>query len=55
MKLDKGVRETMKTMADPNVPMFGDPSEYENMSKEEKEEETKRMMGLHKQWSGDTL
>ena len=41
--------------ADPKVPMFQDPEEYKTMSKEDREKETKRMMGLHKRWSGDAL
>jgi len=31
--------------------MFQDPSMYEDMTREEKEAETKRMMGMHKQWA----
>jgi len=32
--------------------MFQDPSMYENMTQEEREAETKRMMSMHKQWAG---
>lgn len=32
--------------------MFQDPSMYEDMTQEEREVETKRMMGMHKQWAG---
>lgn len=39
----------------PDVPLFRDPSDYETMSETEREEETQRMMGLHKRWSGDAL
>ena len=40
---------------DPNVPMFGDPTEYEHLSTEKREELTQRMMGKHKVWSGESL
>lgn len=33
---------------DPEVPLFGDPSEYEHMSEEERESLTQKMMGKHK-------
>jgi len=33
------------------LPLFGDPSQYEHMTQEERELETQRMMGLHKDWS----
>ena len=33
------------------VPMFGDPADYAKLSVEERESQTKRMMGLHKVWS----
>ena len=39
----------------PKVPLFRDPDEYEGLSEEEKESETKRMMGLHQSWSGDAI
>ena len=32
-------------------PIFKDPKEYEHMSDEEKEVETKRMMGFTKRWA----
>lgn len=34
------------------VPMFGDPKDYESLSKEEREEMTAKMMGKHKIWAG---
>ena len=33
------------------LPMFGDPSVYEGMTQEQREFETQRMMGLHKDWA----
>lgn len=34
-----------------DIPLFRDPSEYESMSQEEKEQLTQKMMGKHKQWA----
>jgi len=34
--------------------MFKDPSEYNHLSKEEKAELTKKMMGFHKGWVNKT-
>lgn len=34
--------------------MFKAPSEYAAMTPEERERETKRMMGMHKQWAAGT-
>jgi len=33
------------------VPFFGDPSEYEDLSDQEKDEMTKNMMRKHKNWA----
>ncbi len=33
------------------LPLFRDPSEYDDLSEEEKEELTKKMMGHHKNWA----
>lgn len=38
-----------------NVPLFGDPEEYKNLSDEEKENMTAKMMSKHKSWSGEKL
>ena len=35
------------------VPLFGNPDEYANMSSEEKEELTHKMMGKHKKWQSE--
>jgi len=35
------------------VPLFGNPDEYANMSSEEKEELTQKMMGKHKKWQSE--
>jgi len=35
--------------------MFKAPSEYAGMTPEERERETKRMMGMHKQWAAGTI
>ena len=43
-ELPEGVSEAKKFV-------FGDPSSYDSMSQEEREELTQEMMGNHKQWS----
>ena len=35
---------------EPSVPMFGDPSQYEKMSEEERNSQTEKMMSRHKSW-----
>ncbi len=35
------------------MPLFRDPSEYEDMSQEEKDKLTNNMMSQHKQWVGN--
>ena len=37
------------------VPLFGDPEAYKDMSEQEKENLTQKMLGKHKTWSGDKL
>lgn len=37
------------------VPLFGDPKDYESMSPEKREELTKKMLGKHKIWAGQSL
>lgn len=41
-------KSTSTKHVDPEVPLFGDPSEYDHMSEEERENLTKKMMGKHK-------
>jgi hypothetical protein len=36
------------------VPLFGDPKDYDSMSQEEREKLTKKMMGKHKVWAGQS-
>lgn len=33
-----------------DMPLFRDPEEYKNLSQEERDELTKKMMGQHRQW-----
>jgi hypothetical protein len=49
--LDKSEKKTEEK----NIFEFKDPAEYKNMTQEEKEELTKKMMGKHKAWAGDKL
>lgn len=39
-----------KTPQKQSLPVFGDPSEYENLSDAEKEQRTSEMMTSHKEW-----
>ena len=43
-----GEKTTQQANVDPEVPLFGDPKEYANMSDDEKESLTQKMMGKHK-------
>lgn len=43
-----------KASASDDAMMFKDPSYYDSMTQAEKEKETQRMMGLHKQWAAGT-
>lgn len=44
-------RSSSQPTANPDVPLFGDPSQYDNMSQEERNALTARMMGAHKRWN----
>jgi hypothetical protein len=46
---DKGPKNQQNTF------LFGDMSEYEHMSQEEKEELTQQMMGRHKAWGRNPM
>lgn len=37
-----------------NLWVFKDPSEYEHLSQEEKEELTRKMKGVHQQWASNS-
>lgn len=41
--------------ADPAVPLFSDPEDYQSMSLEAKEEATKKMKSKHQRWSGQSF
>jgi len=43
-----GEKEPTKKVAD--IPLFGDPTEYDNMPSTEKAELTSSMLGSHKNW-----
>lgn len=52
-QLQQGENESPVTSAkvitsEENLMVFGDPSQYENLSKDEKQALTDKMMGLHK-------
>jgi hypothetical protein len=52
-KLKDTPQKVSKT-EDGAVPLFGDPKDYESMSREKREELTQRMMGKHKVWAGQS-
>ena len=55
INLDKEMKkQTMKKKEDSSF-MFGDPKEYEKMSKEERKKKTEEMLGKHKSWAGDKM
>jgi len=43
-------KATTSFQESPEVPLFRDPSEYEHLSKEEKDRITHQMMGAHRKW-----
>lgn len=49
---DKGGQSNQSVEDNKGVPVFGDPSQYEHMTQEQREELTKKMMNKHKQWAG---
>jgi len=44
-----------KENAEAEIPLFGDPDDFQSMSVEEKEEMTKKMKGKHESWSGKSF
>lgn len=50
-----GKKSSTAKHSDPEVPLFGDPAEYQSMSLEEKEKETEKMQNKHKRWSGQSF
>lgn len=55
INLDKEMKKQESKEKTESSFMFGDPKEYEKMSKEEKDKKTKEMMGKHKNWSGNIM
>lgn len=53
-KLKKAPQE-IASSGEEAVPLFGDPKDYETMSPEKREELTKKMLGKHKIWAGQSL
>jgi len=47
-------QENVKEDQQSPLPVFGDPSKYSNMSQEERDRLTERMMSKHKQWVGES-
>jgi len=41
--------------ANQSLPIFGDPESYKHMSKEERDDLTKKMMGQHKGWARQAI
>lgn len=41
--------------ANQSLPIFGDPESYKNMSKEERDNLTNKMMGQHKGWARQAI
>ena len=41
--------------SDPEVPLFGDPADYEKLSEEKRNSLTEKMMNKHKFWSSNAL
>ena len=44
-----------KFTKDPEVPLFGNPDDYANLSEEQKNSLTEKMMNKHKFWSSNAL
>lgn len=55
--LNKGKPKKRKDIqsADPAVPLFGDPEDYLELSEEQKENLTNKMLGKHKSWAENSL
>lgn len=41
--------------SDTSIPLFGDPSDYQSMSLEERQEQTDKMQSKHKSWAGQSF
>lgn len=50
VNLDKETEEKSTKKTPNNVFAFGSPEDYEHLSKGEREELTKKMMNVHRQW-----
>lgn len=50
--LGKG-NKTKSEKPDQKIPLFGDPEEYKNLSKEERDKVTEKMMNKHKSWANN--
>jgi len=46
---------TQSDSKDPIVPLFGNPEAYTNMTDQEREDLTSKMLNKHKSWSGNKL
>lgn len=46
-------QENISQNLNKEVPLFGNPDDYANMSPEKKEEMTQKMMGKHKKWQSE--
>ena len=55
INLDKEMKKQTKKKKEDGSFMFGDPKEYEKMSKKERKKKTEEMMGKHKTWAGQVI
>jgi hypothetical protein len=52
---DKMSPQSDVSTSEPKVPLFGDPEEYKNLSEEEQQVLTDKMLSKHRIWSGQAL
>ena len=52
---DDVTKPTQSDSNKPVIPLFGNPEAYENMTDQEREEETSKMLNKHRSWSGNKL
>ena len=55
INLDKEIKKQTKKHKEDGSFMFGDPKEYEKMSKGERKKKTEEMMGKHKTMVGEVM
>lgn len=55
IKDDLKPQNTQSDSKEPVIPLFGNPEAYENMSAQDREDLTSKMMNKHRSWSGNKL